>query len=640
VETVIAGIWAELLGLDRVGRRDGFFELGGHSLLALRVAMLSQQAGMEITVADLFAHPTVAALAADVTAKRGRGADPEDGAILLRPGAAARPLFLVHDGDGHLLYAHALTPYLDEGIPVYGLPVDRAGVGHRRTVQEMAARMVRIIRETQPVGPYRLAGYCFGGTLAYEMAMQLRGEDDSVEFLGMFDTFYHDDFRNLEELSEESFLLHLLARAAEGDPAREEEFERRRPSLDAQDFETLVDACRELSLLPPELVEVDARSAVEVTREAFYADDQYFVQPIHMPVHLFVAQDDKQLDPHTPNGWAEVLPPESLRVIPVPGTHSSMFRAPHLESLGNAFSAALRATAADSGSGIRDNRPHTPLVALRPGSSGVVAPLFCVPAAGANVARFNDLAGSLGADRPVYGFQPRGLDNLQVPHTSIHAMVDCCLRAVRQEYPRGTVHMLGHSFGGWVAFEAACRLQAAGSTVGSVTVIDSEAPDPEGSPVKHYGRIDILSRWIEIFEMTLEQPFGVGVEDLEKQSSKAGQIALVHERLVHFGMLPRRSSPDFLQGPLNVFATALRTRYTPRGSYPGKVRLVLVDDAKLDEAANRSSKEKLVEGWRRWAPNLVVFDAPGTRMTTLETPHVDALAALLSGAFEDGDEGR
>jgi amino acid adenylation domain-containing protein/non-ribosomal peptide synthase protein (TIGR01720 family) len=59
----MAGIWAEVLGLARVGAKDNFFELGGHSLLATQVASRVQKAfGVEMPLRLLFEHPTVAGL--------------------------------------------------------------------------------------------------------------------------------------------------------------------------------------------------------------------------------------------------------------------------------------------------------------------------------------------------------------------------------------------------------------------------------------------------------------------------------------------------------------------------------------------------------------------------------------------------
>ncbi|HEX6346257.1 amino acid adenylation domain-containing protein [Umezawaea sp.] len=63
-EAVLAGIWADLLGVDRVGARDNFFELGGDSILSIQVVSRARRAGLALTPGDLFRHPTVAALAA------------------------------------------------------------------------------------------------------------------------------------------------------------------------------------------------------------------------------------------------------------------------------------------------------------------------------------------------------------------------------------------------------------------------------------------------------------------------------------------------------------------------------------------------------------------------------------------------
>lgn len=64
IELALAGIWAELLDVDQVGRNDHFFELGGHSLLAVRVlSRVSQEIGVSMAISDLFAHPTLASFA-------------------------------------------------------------------------------------------------------------------------------------------------------------------------------------------------------------------------------------------------------------------------------------------------------------------------------------------------------------------------------------------------------------------------------------------------------------------------------------------------------------------------------------------------------------------------------------------------
>jgi amino acid adenylation domain-containing protein len=63
-EQIIAALWSEVLGVERVGVDDNFFDLGGHSLLLVRVSRGLQEAfGREIQVIDLFKYPTVQALA-------------------------------------------------------------------------------------------------------------------------------------------------------------------------------------------------------------------------------------------------------------------------------------------------------------------------------------------------------------------------------------------------------------------------------------------------------------------------------------------------------------------------------------------------------------------------------------------------
>ena len=73
IEEVMAGLWAEALGREKVGISSDFFKLGGHSLLATQlVAQMSEIFGVELPIVVLFAHPTVAALADEIESGRFR----------------------------------------------------------------------------------------------------------------------------------------------------------------------------------------------------------------------------------------------------------------------------------------------------------------------------------------------------------------------------------------------------------------------------------------------------------------------------------------------------------------------------------------------------------------------------------------
>lgn len=65
IEKTLVGIWTELLGIDRIGLNDNFFELGGHSFLLAQMHLRLRGVGSrEVTVIDLFRHPTIASLSA------------------------------------------------------------------------------------------------------------------------------------------------------------------------------------------------------------------------------------------------------------------------------------------------------------------------------------------------------------------------------------------------------------------------------------------------------------------------------------------------------------------------------------------------------------------------------------------------
>ncbi len=140
IETLLAGIWAELLGVERVGRHDNFFELGGHSLLAVRVLVrLTEALAVELPLAILFAKPTLADLALSV------------GEVLNGSGAQAAPIIMPVGRDGALPLSYSqqrlwFLSQLDEDSTNYNIPLgwrlqgrlDR--VAWRRSLDRLFAR--------------------------------------------------------------------------------------------------------------------------------------------------------------------------------------------------------------------------------------------------------------------------------------------------------------------------------------------------------------------------------------------------------------------------------------------------------------------------------------------------------------------
>ena len=339
VEQRLAGIWAELLHMKWIGRHDNFFDLGGHSLLAIQMVSMLKKVGIELQVAALFTHPTVERLAAFIEGEE-KTALP-DGVVAIRSREAGTPLFLVHEVSGEVIYAPPLTHHIDSSIPVYGLvDIPLGAATYHTTMYAKAKQFVRTIRAVQPHGPYRIAGWCLGGIIAYEIATQLIGEDETVEFLGLFNSSKFQERAPLDD--DEVLLKHVLQIVNENGDSLKAQLESR---VKTADIERFVMSCQKKQLLPPNMSVEDSRHYLVRMMASIHALYNYHPQPIPIPIYLFRAMDE--IDDVRPArddylGWTELLPKAQIRVIPVPGTHYSMVQPPQIEMLGRSLSAAMR----------------------------------------------------------------------------------------------------------------------------------------------------------------------------------------------------------------------------------------------------------------------------------------------------------
>ncbi|KAG5854294.1 hypothetical protein ANANG_G00036280 [Anguilla anguilla] len=97
--------------------------------------------------------------------------------------SAERPLFLVHPIEGSITAFRTLTAKLS--VPCYGLQCTK--VAPLDSIQSLASYYVDCVRQVQPEGPYRIAGYSFGACVAFEMCSQLQAAQKAVEYLFLFD---------------------------------------------------------------------------------------------------------------------------------------------------------------------------------------------------------------------------------------------------------------------------------------------------------------------------------------------------------------------------------------------------------------------------------------------------------------------
>ncbi len=198
METAMADIWAELLGVERVGRHDHFFALGGHSLLGVRLVMrVRRQMGLEIAPNALFASPTLAAYSAHAQHLAGQQAIPLETipraprGDMLASYAQQRLWFLsrmggsidAHHVDAHHIDAHHIDAYhvaravelrgdLDEAALRWSLDTLVARHESLRTTFEMADGA--LYQRIGPPTPFALALQDLSGPDASSQAATLR----------------------------------------------------------------------------------------------------------------------------------------------------------------------------------------------------------------------------------------------------------------------------------------------------------------------------------------------------------------------------------------------------------------------------------------------------------------------------------
>ncbi|GAA3703900.1 non-ribosomal peptide synthetase [Gordonia hankookensis] len=193
-EQIVVDEFARQLGIERVGTDDDFFLLGGTSLSAFAmVARLRDRTGSLVPIAAVLDDPTPRALA-----RRLDDPDPvaDDAALRvllpIRPSGTGAPLFCVHPAIG-LSWGYAgLLRHLDADRPVYGLQIpgmiDDDSVLTYDTIDDLADRYLREIRNVVPHGPVHLLGWSLGGVIAHSIAARIVAAGSVVASLTLLDS--------------------------------------------------------------------------------------------------------------------------------------------------------------------------------------------------------------------------------------------------------------------------------------------------------------------------------------------------------------------------------------------------------------------------------------------------------------------
>jgi amino acid adenylation domain-containing protein/non-ribosomal peptide synthase protein (TIGR01720 family) len=200
-EQILCGLFAEVLGLERVGVDDSFFALGGHSLLVGRlIDRVRTVLGVDLPIRLVVQSPTAAELAAHLESGGGtdQATDPFGAILPIRTGGehgqhgehGGEPLWFIHSGGGLCWHYLGFAGRLPAGRPIYGIQAKGFDGTTRlpESIEEIVADYVAEILAVQPSGPFHLIGYSIGGTIAHAIAAQLQRRGHDVALLALLDS--------------------------------------------------------------------------------------------------------------------------------------------------------------------------------------------------------------------------------------------------------------------------------------------------------------------------------------------------------------------------------------------------------------------------------------------------------------------
>jgi amino acid adenylation domain-containing protein/non-ribosomal peptide synthase protein (TIGR01720 family) len=328
VELRLAAAWKEVLGIDDAGVRDDFFELGGHSLTALRlIARISSDLGVKLPVAAVFRHRTIEELSA-----RLRSQTAWSPVVPIQLHGSRPPLFCMHPQGGHAIGYDGLARALGNDQPLFGLEARGMEENQQplKTIESMAAFYLDAIGEIAGSGPYFLAGYSYGGRIAFEMAQQLVRRGDEVALLALLDAA-SPNAGGSADVDDAQLLANLLD--AGGTTAEE-----LRALPEEERWRFALAKARDLGGVPPDFDAAALRRFVTVYRTNIMAGARYQLAPYPGKITLF--QTAERARTGLAVSW-ESLAGAGLEVHTIPGTHMTLLHPPAVTLLAQALGECL-----------------------------------------------------------------------------------------------------------------------------------------------------------------------------------------------------------------------------------------------------------------------------------------------------------
>lgn len=334
------------------------------------------------------------------------------------------------------------------------------------------------------------------------------------------------------------------------------------------------------------------------------------------------------------------------------------------------MAAFLDATAITSASGVRVAPSPNPAQTMGPNivpirESGDRRPLFFVHPAAGIVFPYFELARRLGPDQPFYGLQAAGLDGDEEPDARVEDMAARYLPQIRAIQPAGPYLLGGYSFGCYIAYELALRLQAAGAEVGLLALVDEGAPVAGHRPtVSEISRLwlgsagrSFLGHLKDYLYLRTRQPepaqpprpasaAGISLWRARPDGLRQSTLRALVQRSAMAALLPQDAHQAALDQPamrplfeLLVLHLKETFRYAPTAKFRGPATL-LKSDWSIERPFWERTDPDPTLGWSRLISGpLELRRISGDHLAVLRDPHVGRLADELTAALHQAQDG-
>ncbi|MHA6346813.1 type I polyketide synthase [Roseivivax sp. CAU 1761] len=274
----------------------------------------------------------------------------------------------------------------------------------------------------------------------------------------------------------------------------------------------------------------------------------------------------------------------------------------------------------------RPESRFTHLVAMYEGEGGTCRPFFLVAGMFGNVLNLRHLAHLLGAGRPFYGLQARGLFGDERPHDSIPEAARDCIAEMKQVQPEGPYLVGGFSGGGITAYEIVRQLEEMGDRVALLVMLDT--PLPRRDKLRRRDRL-----LIQLQELRRKGPLypllwarnRVAWEIARRRAPETTEApAVFHNAEIEAAFLAAVARYEVRpwSGPLALFRPPQRGHWTVSGGRRVDIqRAYLLGD----------------NGWGRAVADIAVHEVPGDHDSMVLEPNVRVLAQKLRREIESAE---